>query len=130
VETGTFVNDSPDRVILRGLYAHGRHGVLPIERETGQTFVVDAVIEMDTRPAGRSDALDDTVDYGVLAQRLVAIVEGEPVDLLETLAQRLADACLADPRVDAAEITVHKPQAPVGVPVEDVAVTIRRMRAS
>jgi dihydroneopterin aldolase len=117
-----------DRIELRGLYAHGKHGVLPFERRDGQTFVVDATIELDTSAAGRSDALVDTVDYGDLARRLVAIVQGEPVDLLETLAARLADAALGDERVTAVEITVHKPQAPVGVPIEDVAVRIRRER--
>lgn len=117
-----------DRITLTGLYAHGRHGVFEAERRDGQTFVVDAVVELDTRSAAASDDVADTVDYGDLARRLVAIVQGEPVDLLETLSARLADAVLADSRVDAVEITVHKPQAPVGVPVEDVAVTIRRER--
>jgi dihydroneopterin aldolase len=118
-----------DRIVLRGLYAHGRHGVLPSERRDGQTFVVDATVELDTSRAAASDDLGETVDYGELARRLVGIVQGEPVDLLETLAQRLASSVLEDPRVLAVEITVHKPQAPVGVPVEDVAVTIRRERA-
>ena len=118
-----------DRIELRGLYAHGRHGVLAMERRDGQTFVVDAVVELDTRAAASADDVSQTVDYGELARRLVGIVQGEPVDLLETLAERLADAVLSDQRVLAVEIAVHKPQAPVGVPVEDVVVTIRRGRA-
>ena len=115
-----------DRVSLRGLRVHGRHGVLPRERSEGQTFVVDAVLEVDTRPAAASDDLADTVDYGALADRLAGIVAGEPVALIETLAQRLADACLQDARVRAVEVTVHKPYAPVEVDVDDITVTIRR----
>lgn len=117
-----------DRIELRGVYAHGRHGVLPVERRDGQTFVVDVGIELDTRAAAAGDDLAATVDYGDLARRVVGIVQGEPVDLLETLAARLASHVLEDEKVLAVEVTVHKPQAPVGVPLEDVAVTIRRER--
>jgi dihydroneopterin aldolase len=83
---------------------------------------------VDTAPAAAADDLALTVDYSVLAHRLTAIVAGEPVDLIETLAARLAAACLDDPLVHDVEITVHKPQAPVGVPVEDITVTVRRTR--
>jgi dihydroneopterin aldolase len=117
-----------DRIELRGLRAHGHHGVLPHERQDGQTFVVDVVVEVDTRPAAQSDDLADTVDYAALADGLVAIITGEPVDLIETLAARLADVALADGRVRAAEVTVHKPDAPVGHPVDDVVVRIIRDR--
>lgn len=118
----------PDLIALRGLTAHAHHGVHAFERERGQTFVVDAVLELDTAPAGASDDLDRTVDYSELAQRLHAVLTGPPVDLLETLAQRLVEACFAAPLVDAAEVTVHKPQADLGVDFDDVAVTIRRER--
>jgi dihydroneopterin aldolase len=118
----------PDRIAVRGLAAHAHHGVHAVERERGQTFRVDAVLELDTAPAAAGDDLAKTVDYAELAQRLHAVLTGEPVDLLETLAQRLADVCLADPLVDAAEITVHKPEADLGVPFDDVTVTIRRVR--
>ncbi len=90
---------------------------------------MDAVLCLDTRPAAATDELSHTVDYGSLATRLTAIVAGKPVQLIETLAQRLAEACLAEPAVTEVEITVHKPQAPVPCPVEDVAVTISRWRA-
>jgi len=110
---------------LRGLRVRGHHGVLPEERRDGQTFVVDAVL---TVTAPDSDDIADTVDYAALAHRLAAVVSGEPVDLIETLAQRLADVCLTDARVLRAEVTVHKPQAPVGLPFEDVAVTVVRER--
>ena len=117
-----------DRISLLGLRAFGRHGVLDRERREGQEFVVDAVLWLDTRAAAAADDLSLTVDYGALAARLAAIVSGEPVALIETLADRLAAACLSESgkAVREVEITVHKPQAPVSVPVGDVTVTIRR----
>ena len=120
---------TPDRIAIRGLRAHAHHGVYRREREQGQIFLVDAVLDVDTRSAATDDDLERTVNYAELAQRLHAVLAGEPVDLLETLCQRLADVCLADPLVQAAEITVHKPQADLGVPFDDVTVTIRRQRA-
>ncbi|WP_268244847.1 dihydroneopterin aldolase [Pilimelia anulata] len=111
---------------LTGLRVRGHHGVFDHERAAGQDFVVDAVLEVDLAAAGRSDALADTVDYGTLADRLAGIVAGPPVDLIETLAARLVDACLADPRVRAATVTVHKPSAPIPLTFADVAVTLRR----
>ncbi|MGN6795551.1 MAG: dihydroneopterin aldolase [Streptosporangiaceae bacterium] len=117
-----------DRICLSGLRAYGYHGVLPTERERGQIFIVDAVLWLDTKAAADTDDLSRTVDYGSVASRLAEIVSGEPVALLERLAQRLAVACLADDVVQHAEITVHKPQAPVAVPVRDVTVTIKRSR--
>lgn len=120
---------SRDRLALRGLRARGRHGVLARERAEGQTFVVDAVLGLDTRAAAATDELDRTVDYGALAGRLVAVVEGEPVRLIETLAQRLAGECLAEPGVTEVEVTVHKPEAPLPLSFEDVTVTIQRGRS-
>jgi dihydroneopterin aldolase len=118
-----------DRIAVRGITAHAHHGVYDWERERGQTFRVDAVLELDTAPAAAGDDLQRTVNYAALAQELHAVLTGEPVDLLETLAQRLADTCLANPLVDAVEITVHKPEADLGVPFDDVAVSICRRRA-
>lgn len=118
----------PDRITLRGLRAHAYHGVYAFERERGQLFTVDAVLELDTAPAAAADDLALTVNYADLAQRLHGVLAGEPVDLLETLAQRLADVCLADPLVQAVEIAVHKPEAELGVPFADVVVSIRRTR--
>jgi dihydroneopterin aldolase len=118
-----------DRIVIRGLRVHGHHGVLPEERASGQVFVVDADLSMDTTEAAATDDLAATVDYAAVSDRLAAIVSGEPVDLLETLAARLAAACLTDERVQEVQITVHKPQAPVGHPVDDIAVTIVRGRA-
>ena len=115
-----------DRIRLTGLRVRGHHGVLPEERRDGQDFVVDAVLHLDLAPAARSDDLAQTVHYGELAEALARVVAGEPVALLETLAQRLADVCLADARVERAEVTVHKPGAPIAVAFADVAVTVVR----
>jgi len=118
-----------DRITLTGVRAVGHHGVYPDEKRDGQEFVVDATLSLSLRRAAETDDVADTVHYGELAERLVEIVEGDPVDLLETLAQRLADAVLADERVDAVTITVHKPQAPITVAFGDVAVTISRSQS-
>ena len=115
-----------DRIELVGLRARGYHGVLEHERRDGQDFIIDVALEVDTAPAAATDELDKTVDYGTLAQSIAAVVSGEPVDLIETLAQRIADVCLRDARVLAVDVAVHKPSAPVTVPVEDVVVRIRR----
>jgi dihydroneopterin aldolase len=115
-------------IALTGLRARGRHGVYDFERAQGQDFVVDVVLEVDLAPAAASDDVADTVHYGELADRLVKIVAGDPVNLIETLADRLASACLADERVVAATVTVHKPQAPISHEFTDVAVTLRRSR--
>jgi 7,8-dihydroneopterin aldolase/epimerase/oxygenase len=116
-------------VRLSGLRVYGHHGVFEHERLIGQAFVVDAELEMSTAVAAASDDLSDTVDYGDLANRLAAVISGEPVNLLETLAARLVAECLADERVDAATVTIHKPQAPIPLTFADVAVTIRRTRS-
>lgn len=117
-----------DRITLTGLRARGRHGVYDFERATGQEFVLDVELELDLSTAARSDRVEDTVHYGELADRLVAIVTGEPVNLIETLADRLVAECLADHRVAAATVTVHKPQAPIPHPFTDVSVTLTRRR--
>ncbi|MEU4370598.1 dihydroneopterin aldolase [Micromonospora chersina] len=117
-----------DRIELTGLRAHGRHGVYDFERAQGQEFVVDAMLELDLAPAARSDEVTDTVHYGELAEKLVAVVTGEPVNLIETLADRLLAVCLAEPLVAAATVTVHKPEAPIPHTFRDVAVTMRRTR--
>src|SRR5436309_14028418 len=96
-----------DRIELVGLRARGFHGVLEHERRDGQDFIIDVSLDVDTAPAAETDALDKTVDYGALAQSIAAVVSGEPVDLIETLAQRIADVCLRDTRVLAVDVAVH-----------------------
>ena len=119
---------STDRLAVRGLTIFGHHGVLPEERSEGQDFVVDVVLGVDTAPAAGSDDVRETVDYSALVEELREAVENDPVDLIETLAQRLADVCLGHHLVRDVEITVHKPHAPIQVPFDDIAVTINRSR--
>ena len=122
------MRDGLDRINLHGLRGRGLHGVYPRERVEGQTFIVDVALGVDTRTAARTDDLAATADYGVIAEKIVAMIEGEPVNLIETLAQRIADVCLADPVVRAVEVTVHKPDAPITVPFEDVSIVIDRAK--
>jgi dihydroneopterin aldolase len=118
-----------DWIALKGLRARGTHGVHDFERSMGQDFVIDVILEMDLGRAAYTDDVNDTVNYGTLADRLVAVVAGEPVNLIEALADRLVGVCLADRRVNAVTVTVHKPQAPIPYEFSDVSVTLRRRRA-
>ncbi len=121
---------SPDRILLQGVEAIGHHGVLEVEKQTGQPFIVDVVIELDLSQAGRSDALGDTVSYADVAGDVMSRITGPPFDLIERLAEVIADDVLARPLVEATEVTVHKPQAPVGHPFTDVQVQVRRERGT
>lgn len=115
-----------DEISVTGIECWGHHGVFDFERRDGQTFVVDLALGVDTAPAAASDDLHDTVDYGSLVAAVKTAVEQDPVDLIETLAQRIADVCLADAKVEWARVTVHKPDAPVDATFADVALTITR----
>lgn len=118
-----------DRISLHGLTVYGFHGALAAERAQGQDFVVDVELDIDLAPAAASDDVADTLHYGELAETLGDVVAGEPVHLIETLATRLADVCLADDRVQAASVTVHKPHAPIPATFADVSVTVERRRS-
>jgi dihydroneopterin aldolase len=115
-----------DSIALRGIRVFAHHGVLPEEAVDGQVFVIDLVLRMDLAPPGRSDDLEETVDYGELARRVHDVVARERWDLIERVAERVAEVILTDPRVKETEVTVHKPDAPVTVPFDDVAVTLVR----
>ncbi len=117
-----------DELTVRGIACFGHHGVFEFERREGQTFVIDLTLGIDTTPAAGSDDLRDTVDYGSLVASVQAAVETDPVDLIETLAQRIAGVCLSDDRVEWASVTVHKPDAPIEATFADVALTITRKR--
>lgn len=121
--------DAADRITLTGVRAFGYHGVYPDEKRDGQEFVVDATVFLPLRRAADTDDVVDTVHYGELAERIAAIVSGDPVDLLEKLAARIAADVLLDERIDAVTVTVHKPTAPIPVPFADVSVTITRTRS-
>jgi dihydroneopterin aldolase len=117
-----------DRLAVHGIEAYAHHGVFDFERREGQLFKIDLVLGLDTRPAARSDNLHDAVDYGTLVASVKEAVETDPVDLIETLAQRIADVCLTDRRVQWTQVTVHKPEAPIAATFTDVALTITRSR--
>lgn len=117
-----------DQIAVTGIRAFGHHGVYPDERRDGQEFVADVVLYLSTERAARSDDVADTVHYGELAEEVASILAGEPVDLLETLAARIADAVLARDLAQRVRVTVHKPTAPIPVPFDDVTVTITRGR--
>lgn len=117
-----------DELAVLGIECFGHHGVFEHERTQGQPFVIDLVMGIDTRSAASSDDLRDTVDYGTLVARVTAAVERDPVDLIETLAERIAAVCLLDGRVEWARVTVHKPDAPIAATFRDVRLTITRHR--
>lgn len=119
---------SSDSITITGLRAYAHHGVFDFERENGQEFVVDVTVWLDVSPAAGDDDLAETVHYGELAVAIVEAVKRDPVDLIETLAERLASVALSFAAVMQARITVHKPNAPIEVPFDDVAVTIVRGR--
>lgn len=118
-----------DTIRLIGIEVFAHHGALAHERRHGQRFVVDLALELDLAVPAASDDLADTVDYGALASEVATLVAGEPVDLLEAVADRVVERCLADHRVDAVEVTVHKPAAPLPVVAREVSVTLRRRRS-
>lgn len=125
------MTDEPlDQLSVTGIECYGYHGVFEHEKRDGQTFVVDLTLGLDTAAAAASDDLRDTVDYGSLVAAVKSAVEADPVDLVETLAQRLADVCLRDGRVEWVRITVHKPGAPIEATFGDVTLTITRARPS
>jgi len=117
-----------DEIALTGLTVFGRHGVYDHERRDGQEFTVDVRLRMPLRDAAASDDVADTVHYGELAERIAAVVGGEPVNLIETLAERIAEVALDDQRVHQAIVTVHKPHAPIPLSFTDVSVTVHRAR--
>jgi dihydroneopterin aldolase len=120
-----------DRIELRGLTVRGHHGVFEHERRDGQDFVVDITVWVDLAAAAGSDDLADTLDYGELAQRAADIVAGPPRNLIETVAGEIAEGVMSDARVhavEAVEVVVHKPAAPIPLTLSDVAVVARRSR--
>lgn len=122
-----------DRISLTGVEAIGYHGVLESERKLGQPFIVDAVLHAEIREAGRTDELTSTIDYADVAHAIVDSITGEPLNLIEALAQRIADAIfelesVKNTHVSLVEVTVHKPRAPIDATFSDVSVSIMRVR--
>lgn len=119
---------SSDQITVTGLEVFAHHGVLQSERDYGQTFVIDFTVFADLAEAAATDDLTKTLDYAELANLVVARTSTEPVDLIETLAERIAETLLEHPLANAVEVTVHKPQAPLEHVFSDVSVTIVRQR--
>ncbi|WP_372734834.1 dihydroneopterin aldolase [Nocardioides sp.] len=119
-----------DELALVGLECWGHHGVFEHERREGQRFVIDLVLGLDIAPAAGADDLSATADYGAVALAVKSAVERDPVDLIETLAERIATVCLTQDRVDWVRVTVHKPDAPIEATFTDVALTITRKAGS
>jgi dihydroneopterin aldolase len=117
-----------DRITLSGVTAVGYHGVFEFERREGQPFVVDAVLHLNFAKAAESDDVRDTAHYGEVAERIKDWITGEPLNLIEALAVRIADDLLSEYQLGAVEITVHKPKAPIEVPFGDVSVSVYRER--
>lgn len=115
-----------DELTIAGIECYGHHGVFDFERRDGQVFVIDLTLGLDTAAAAASDDLQDTVDYGSLVDAVKAAVERDPVDLIETLAARIAAICVSNDRVEWVRVTVHKPEAPIDATYSDVALTITR----
>jgi dihydroneopterin aldolase len=117
-----------DTITLTGLRATAFHGVFDHERRDGQEFIIDVTVHLDFAAAAGSDSLAETVHYGVLAEQVVSAVERDPVDLIETVAERVATVALAHTAVQRVDVTLHKPSAPITVPFADVSVAISRSR--
>ncbi len=117
-----------DRIVITGIEAFAHHGVLPHERMIGQRFLADVAMEVDLSRAGQSDELQDTIDYGLVATSVRNVMQGGPFNLVEALAEKIAEVVFLDPRVTAVDIVVHKPGAPISLPFGDVRVEIRRTR--
>lgn len=117
-----------DAITIHGIRGFGHHGVLESERQTGQEFIIDVALEVNTAESAKFDDLALTVDYSDVAKRVHGFIVGEPYQLIETLADRVAVDLLLIPRVSAVTVTVHKPHAPIPVDFADVTVTVTRKK--
>lgn len=118
-----------DSITLTGLRVNAHHGVYDFERENGQDFVIDVTVWLDLQRASGSDDVAATIHYGELAVEVTEAARHDPVDLIETVAERIAAVVLLHQAAERVQVTVHKPQAPIAVPFTDVAVRIERTRS-
>lgn len=118
-----------DCIEISGLFGFGYHGLFDDERENGQGFLVDAILNLDLTKASKSDLLEDTINYSAVCDLIREQLVGPPVSLIEKLAGQIGDAILSEfGKVESVRITVHKPDAPVAVKVNDLSVSITRSR--
>ena len=119
----------PDHIILEGMRFYGFHGVNPQEKVQGQPYLVDLTVELDLRGPGRTDRLEDTVNYTRLYRAVQSIMEGESKNLLEAAAQAIADRILEEFPIEAVRVRVNKPRPPIrGSVIENASVEIYRRR--
>lgn len=117
-----------DFIEIHGIAGFGYHGLFEHERTNGQSFKVDVILELKNRKASKSDAIKDAVDYSEVINLVHELINGDPVNLIERLAQLIANDLLKKFPLKSAEVVVHKANAPVGFPVGDIAVRIKRSR--
>ena len=118
-----------DSIRITGLELFGHHGVFDFEKHDGQRFLIDLTVWLETDRASHSDDLNQTLDYSALVNKVAEVVQGEPLDLIETLASRVLDVVWGFDQAHSAEVTIHKPDAPVEFPVADISVTMKRERS-
>ncbi|WP_111721427.1 dihydroneopterin aldolase [Homoserinimonas sp. OAct 916] len=124
------ISELGDSITLTGLRVFAHHGVLASERQEGQEFVIDVTVWLDLAPAAAGDELTETIHYGELAVEVTDAVKHNPVDLIETVAERVAQVVLVHDAAIGVQVTVHKPSAPIDAAFDDVSVSITRMRKS
>ena len=117
-----------DSIRITGLELFGHHGVFDFEKHDGQRFLIDLTVWLETDRASHYDDLTHTLDYSELVNKVAEVVQGKAVDLIETLASRVLDVVWGFDQAMSAEVTIHKPDAPVEFPVADISVTMRRER--
>ena len=117
-----------DKVSITGIEAFGFHGVFEHEKKEGQEFIVDVEFEYDTSKAIQTDFIEDAIDYGAIALLIKSIVEGEPKNLIEKVADEIAQQILNNFKVNSVKVTLHKPQAPLDMEFKDVSVSVERRK--
>lgn len=118
-----------DQITITGIHGYGHHGLFENERSNGQDFYVDLILNLDLSQAAQSDAIEDTVNYAEITELTHHEITTDPVNLIEKLAYRIAERILSShPKVKAITVTVHKPQAPVGLKVQDISVIVNKTR--
>jgi dihydroneopterin aldolase len=117
-----------DFIEIHGIAGFGYHGLFDHERKNGQSFSVDVKLELVDKRASKSDAIEDAVDYSEVVRLVHELIVGDPVNLIERLAQMVATNLLDSFPLESVEVVVHKANAPVGFPVGDIAVRIKRKK--